>query len=70
MALTALAYALPESERQPSKDGQLLSIGAAREAVTEVIVFMRFALGNRFPHVRPPPFAIHRSCESPSAFTA
>lgn len=48
MALTALAYTFLESERQRGKDGQLLSIGAVREAVTEVVVFMLFALGERY----------------------
>ena len=47
MALTALAYTVLEGERQRSGDGQLLSIGAIREAVTEVVVFMLFALGER-----------------------
>ncbi len=37
-----------EAERQRAKDGVMLSIGAIREAVTEVVVFMLFALGERF----------------------
>jgi hypothetical protein len=48
MALTALAYTFLEAERQRSGDGHLLSIGAIREAVTEVVAFMLFALGKRF----------------------
>lgn len=48
MALTALAYTFLESERQRSTDGSMLSIGAIREAVTEVVVFMLFALGERY----------------------
>jgi SRSO17 transposase len=47
MALTALAYSFLESERRRSADCPL-SIGAAREAVTEVVVFMLFALGEQF----------------------
>jgi SRSO17 transposase len=48
MALTALAYTFLEAERQRSAADCLLSIGAVREAVTEVVVFMLFALGERF----------------------
>ena len=48
MALTALAYAFLEAERQRSSTESMLTIGAVREAVTEVVVFMLFALGERF----------------------
>ncbi|HEX6810706.1 MAG TPA: IS701 family transposase [Planctomycetota bacterium] len=48
MALTALAYTFIEAERQRAKADPMLSIGAVREAVTEVVVFMLFALGERF----------------------
>lgn len=48
MALTALAYAFLEAERQRSSAEPVLTIGAIREAVTEVVVFMLFALGERF----------------------
>lgn len=48
MVLTALAYTFLESARQRLEDGQMLSIGVVREAVTEVVVFMLFALGERF----------------------
>lgn len=48
MALTALAFSFLETERRrPSADSEL-SIGAVREAVTEVVVFMLFALGEQF----------------------
>ena len=48
MALTALAYTFLEAERQRAEDGVMLSIGAIRESVTEVVVFMLLALGERF----------------------
>jgi len=48
MALTALAYTFLETERQRSAADCPLTIGAVREAVTEVVVFMLFALGERF----------------------
>jgi SRSO17 transposase len=48
IALTALAYTFLETERQRTKGDPMLSIGAVREAVTEVVVFMLFALGERF----------------------
>jgi SRSO17 transposase len=48
MALTALAYTFLETERQRAKADLMLSIGAVREAVTEVVVFMLFALGEQF----------------------
>jgi SRSO17 transposase len=60
MALTALAYAFLEHERRRSKVDPMLSIGAVREAVTEVVVFMLFALGEQFARraaafIRDPP---------------
>ncbi len=60
MALTALAYAFLEHERRRSRVDPMLSIGAVREAVTEVVVFMLFALGERFARraaafIRDPP---------------
>lgn len=48
MALTALAYTFLETERQRATVDPMLSIGAVREAVTEVVVFMLFALGEKF----------------------
>lgn len=48
MVLTALAYTFLEHERQRSRSTCPMTIGAVREAVTEVIVFMLFALGERF----------------------
>jgi SRSO17 transposase len=48
MALTALAYNFLELERQRSKGSSQLTIGAVREAVTEVVVMMLFALGEKF----------------------
>lgn len=48
MALTALAYTFLEHERQRSRATCPMTIGAVREAVTEVVVFMLFALGDRF----------------------
>jgi hypothetical protein len=48
MALTALAYTFLEHERQRSKATCPMTIGAVSEAVTEVVVFMLFALGERF----------------------
>lgn len=48
MALTALAYTFLEAERHRSSGRPMLTIGAVREAVTEVVVFMLFALGERF----------------------
>ena len=48
IALTALAYTFLEIERQRTKGDSMLSIGAVREAVTEVVVFMLFALGEKF----------------------
>lgn len=60
MALTALAYTFLEHERRRAKADPMLSIGAVREAVTEVVVFMLFALGERFAQraaafIRDPP---------------
>ena len=60
MALTALAYTFLEHERRRAKVDPMLSIGAVREAVTEVVVFMLFALGERFAQraaafIRDPP---------------
>jgi SRSO17 transposase len=48
MALTALAYTFLEMERRRSPADCPLTIGAVREAVTEVVVFMLFALGEKF----------------------
>ena len=48
MALTALAYTFLERERQRSRATCPMTIVAVREAVTEVVVFMLFALGERF----------------------
>ena len=48
IALTALAYTFLEKERQRPSSDPMLSIGAIREAVTEVVVFMLFALGEKF----------------------
>jgi len=48
MALTAIAFTFLESERQRKANDGLLSIGAIREAVTEVVVLMLFALGEKF----------------------
>lgn len=48
MALTALAYSFLEAERHRPSAEPMLTIGAVREAVTEVVVFMLFALGEKF----------------------
>lgn len=48
LALTALAYSFLETERQRPRATSGLSIGATREAVTEVVVFMLFALGEAY----------------------
>jgi SRSO17 transposase len=48
IALTAIAYTFLETERQRTRGDPMLSIGAIREAVTEVVVFMLFALGEKF----------------------
>jgi SRSO17 transposase len=49
IALTALAYTFLETERQRAHlQGQLPSIGAIRESVTEMVVVMLFALGENF----------------------
>jgi SRSO17 transposase len=60
MALTALAYTFLEHERRRARVDPMLSIGAVREAVTEVVVFMLFALGEQFAQraaafIRDPP---------------
>lgn len=60
VALTALAYTFLETERQRTKGDSTLSIGAVREAITEVVVFMLFALGEQFAQraaqfIRDPP---------------
>lgn len=48
LALTAIAYTFLETERQRAHAQPGLSIGATREAVTEVVVFMLFALGEAY----------------------
>jgi SRSO17 transposase len=48
LALTALAYSFLETERQRPRATPSLTIGATREAVTEVVVFMLFALGEAY----------------------
>ena len=48
MVLTALAYTFLEHERRRSKEDKLPSIKATREAVTEVVVIMLFASGEKF----------------------
>jgi SRSO17 transposase len=48
IALTALAYTFLESERQRSNVDAMLSIGAIREAVTEIVVMMLFTIGEDF----------------------
>ena len=49
IALTALAYTFLETERQRARLKELLpSIGAIRESVTEMVVVMLFALGEKF----------------------
>lgn len=63
MALTALAYNFLEAERQRSSADCMLTIGAVREAVTEVVVFMLFALGERFATRAAASSALHRSSE-------
>lgn len=60
MALTALAFSFLETERQRSTVDPMLSIGAVREAVTEVVVLMLFTFGERFARraaafIRDPP---------------
>ena len=48
MALTALAYSFLETERHRKNALPGLTIGATREAVTEVVVFMLFELGEAY----------------------
>ena len=48
VATAGPAYTFLETELQRTKGDSILSIGAVREAVTEVVAFMLFAMGQRF----------------------